>query len=141
MEVNIICPKCGNLTDLSTTSETFIYNIQCSACESQFTSYLAKVRAKRSRSYNKSGNRWFSVRVKHPDKTEALVEFRSDYYSDLELRQSDDVVFSYWKNRVCIIQNLTINKSYRVAAPDISILQVLFAIAFLALILIIFLAF
>jgi hypothetical protein len=142
MEIDIICPKCGNLVSLLTTTEIATYDIHCSACDSIFTSYLAKVRAKRSRGHRSrrqkasgTGTRWFSIRVKNPDKTESLIEFWSDYYSDLELRQGDDVVFSYWRNRVYLVQNLTINRFYGIVAPRLSILQqIIYILASLALI-------
>ncbi len=107
--LTLICPKCHtpNAFDIDTFSE-FSY-CQCASCKKEFTIQLATIRSKRTKS-NKKGNYSFhSIRLVTPSKEEKLTEFQSAYGLEPEMKSGDLVIFTYYKDVLFLIQNLTIN--------------------------------
>ncbi|MCI0694074.1 hypothetical protein L0337_18960 [candidate division KSB1 bacterium] len=117
MEYNLICPKCQFQHLHYLLEAEAVYTFQCPMCNKNFESRIVKIRAKRSQGSKKDNTRHFRVRVREFSGEEAFIEFDNGNYEDFELRQSDDVAFSYFKGKLRLVQNFTINRFWIVSSP------------------------
>jgi hypothetical protein len=117
MPARIVCPKCEAQSAQSITGSNKSLSVRCPKCREAFHCHVAIVRAKNSRGNRSKNTRYFNVRIHEVTGGESLVEFTKSGWGDIELRSRDVVVFTYWKGRVAIVQNLTINRYDRAWRP------------------------
>jgi hypothetical protein len=69
-----------------------------------------KIRAKKSRQNKSDNRRDFDIRVFVDDGNETMISFANSGIEDIEFRSGDMAVFSYFKGKLKIAQNLTIGQ-------------------------------
>jgi hypothetical protein len=116
-QIRLVCPKCEAQFPYGIVLPKSVYGISCPGCHEGFTSRVVQVRAKRSRGSRRENRRHFSVRVIDFSGGEDMIEFVNAGYADFELRAKDMAVFSYRRNKLGIVQNLTIGQYMKVSAP------------------------
>src|SRR6266704_1343175 len=109
MDINLVCPKCAkqNVRDIA-ASESY-HRMSCPTCNTSFSTWIVRVRAKNSRQDKRANSRNYSVRIVEFGGRESLIEFHQSGISDFELRSGDLASFSYLDNVLVIVQNLTVN--------------------------------
>jgi len=116
-QMRLVCPKCEGQFLYGITLPRSRYGITCPSCHTGFTSRIVQIRAKHSRGSKKENRRRFSIRVTNFPGGEDLIEFVNAGYDDFELRARDIAAFSYRKNNLRIVQNLTIGRYMKVSQP------------------------
>ena len=116
MSLLVVCPKCEAQNHQSIEG-TGHFQLTCPQCKRGFRSTVAQVRAKRSRGSKKDETRQFSVRVVFDTGRENLIEFSNSQYEDFELRAKDIAVFSYFGNKLRLVQNTNVRRYMKVSNP------------------------
>ena len=139
LDIIIICPnpKCSKQTQQRIPASISNHTFCCPACQEKFESYIVKIRAKNGRGNKRQGMRHFSVRVIEFDGKENLLEFDNNSYDNFDLRSKDLVVFSQFKGKLRIVQNLTIGQYMRVEETNL-LMVLIVAIMVLIVLIIIF---
>lgn len=109
----LMCPKCGTRSLFEVDTRNAEYDSTCPKCDSDFTTRIVQVRAKRSRGNKKYGTREFTVRVVDASGDEELIEFSNNSYEDFELRSKDQAAFTYLGNQLALIENLNVGRNMR----------------------------
>jgi hypothetical protein len=131
--VNLVCPKCLSQWAFTPVNADYQHAL-CRSCKTKFTVRLVRIRAKNSRG---NGNRrWFSVRVYAQSGREELIEFEKPGWDDFELRSKDAAVFSYYRNQLAMVQNLTVNRYISLRRP-FPVAPVVVAVVIIAVLLVI----
>lgn len=114
--VSLVCPSCSqpSLHDIPAHG---MADVICPLCQKGFTTRVVTIRAKRSAGNKKHNTRSFTVRTEDLNGREDLIEFIRPDSDDFELRSRDLVAFSYVGGRLHVVQNLTIGRMMRIAAP------------------------
>lgn len=114
--MKIVCPKCEsqNSFDILDLGE---FNLKCPSCSKEFQSIVVKIRAKKSRQNKSDNRRDFDIRVFVDDGNETMISFANSGIEDIEFRSGDMAVFSYFKGKLKIAQNLTIGQYSPISSP------------------------
>ena len=116
--VNVICPFCEFQVSLPIDESQSFQSLVCGQCSKPFMSRYVRIRSKNSRGSKKEMRRSFTIRIIEPSGAEGVIEFTNVGYDDFEIRSRDIALFSYKKNKLAIVQNLTINQYMRVRSPS-----------------------
>lgn len=139
MKLQIVCPICDSEHTYTVSADQTTYNLKCleyekpeyrykswvKSMQTEFTSRMVTIRAKRSRASKKEHRRHFSIRVIDSSGKEDLIEFTSRMLDDFELRAKDKAVFSYVDSKPKVVQNLTVNRYMRVIDSALDMLNYL----------------
>jgi hypothetical protein len=112
MQVMVVCPRCSSKFPLNVNAPQWRFEGPCPKCKRLFRCDFVTVRAKRSRVHRRAMSRTFHIRVIAAGGTEHLIEFVNKSDEDFELRNGDEAVFIYFRDRLHLILNLTIRRIY-----------------------------
>lgn len=105
----IICPQCEAQVGLALVGDRTHQSLSCPRCRTAFTTQVVRIRSKSSRKESSNGRK-FSFRVVDATGAEDLIEFTTPQPDDFEMRARDVAAFSYLKDQLTIVQNLTIGR-------------------------------
>lgn len=114
--VQLVCPKCKSQAAYDIPSHG-VATVACPHCQAAFHTRVVRVQSKRSRGDKRSSSREFTVRVKDLAGRDDLIEFRSPFYDDFELKSRDLAAFSVFEGKLHVVQNLTVGR-FIVVATD-----------------------
>jgi len=122
-EYDVQCPNCRENVSVVLESGRNVW--RCDSCATKVEFLLAVVRAKRGKNYRSRGSfKWREYSVRYIDSSgEGLLEFRSNYSRDMELRSRDIMIAvfgedkdrrngRFYKITPLGIYNISINRYY-----------------------------
>lgn len=120
---DLLCPYCNFKSNYEVNLDLTFNNVLCSNCGQNLKARIAKARSRNSRQIKASGKddffkleeRKFSIRVKSFNGEEDLIEFANNGRENFEFRSGDVVGFTYWRDRIMLVQNFTINREMKIS--------------------------
>lgn len=114
---DLICPKCKHQRNYLVTNARGT-RLVCGRCKKPFTTAIVQIRAKRARGSKKDDRREFSIRFRHLDGAEDMIDFVNASYADFELRSKDLAAFTFYKGKLRIVQNLNVARYMTVSSSS-----------------------
>jgi len=111
MEVVSVCVKCQHQNGHEVDNNGRA-TVTCESCSTVYTVQSYEVRAKGGRRDRSSGIKNYSVRVKEPDRDEAMLEFSSK--QEIEMRAGDWITGSFSKGKLRYLLNHKISRYWDV---------------------------
>lgn len=139
----VVCAACQAQTPRELRSDVSFYQFDCPHCKKTFASYFVTIRAKRARTFDY--HKYLSIRVIEAGGTEKVMDIPSGY-SDFELRSKDKAIFSIYKDKIRVVQNLNvgglllINKAGNAKPEGCTRLVLISLVVFLVMIAVVMLA-
>jgi hypothetical protein len=114
--VKLVCPHCEQQS-LHAIPSHGVGQLTCPDCSNVFDTRVVRIRSKRSASQKAYGTRSFTVRVESLDGRDDLIEFVRPENEDFELRSKDLAAFTSVRERLAVVQNLSVGRYMDLPLP------------------------